>query len=171
MESPKVMGLMGIHDPDALQCYAGYTYCPWCGKEGQNEVTMVNHLRMTYYRLGLVCDWCFGMGIKTVRNIVSPLDQVCPIDLLARLGIFIREQSQCYTTGPPSPWKARFDKEGTAHQSAKSIFCYHPASPTNSYFYVSCDQDRLRKMLLITAKAVFIKVHQNNNSKQLDKCV
>ena len=32
MESPKVMGLMGIHYPDVLQCYAGYTYCPWCGK-------------------------------------------------------------------------------------------------------------------------------------------
>ena len=59
-ESPKVMGLMGIHDPDALQCYAGYTYCPWCGKEGQNEGMVVNHLRTTHYRLGLVCDQCFG---------------------------------------------------------------------------------------------------------------
>ena len=59
-ESPKVMGLMGIHDPNALQCYAGYTYCPWCGKEGQNEGTVVNHLRTTHYRLGLMCDWCFG---------------------------------------------------------------------------------------------------------------
>ena len=59
-ESPKVMGLMGIHDPNALQCYAGYTYCPWCGKEGQNEGTVVNHLRTTHYRLGLVCDQCFG---------------------------------------------------------------------------------------------------------------
>ena len=55
-ESPKVMGLMGIHDPDALWCYAGYTYCPWCRKEG----TVVNHLRTTHYRLGLVCDCCFG---------------------------------------------------------------------------------------------------------------
>ena len=26
-ESPKVMGLMDIHDPDALWCYTGYTYC------------------------------------------------------------------------------------------------------------------------------------------------
>ena len=59
-ESLKVMGLMGIHDPDALWHYAGYTYCPWCGKEGQNEGTVVNHLRTTHYRLGLVCDWCFG---------------------------------------------------------------------------------------------------------------
>ena len=32
MESPKVMGLMGIHDPDALRCFASFTYCPWCGK-------------------------------------------------------------------------------------------------------------------------------------------
>ena len=38
---------MGIHDPDALRCYAGYTYCPWCEKEGQNEGTVVNHLRTT----------------------------------------------------------------------------------------------------------------------------
>ena len=59
-ESPKVMGLMGIHDPDALLLYTGYTYCPWCGKEGQNEGTVVNHLRTTHYRLGLVCNQCFG---------------------------------------------------------------------------------------------------------------
>ena len=49
-ESPKVMGLMGIHDPNALQCYPGYTYCPWCRKEGQNKRMVVNHLRTTLYR-------------------------------------------------------------------------------------------------------------------------
>ena len=59
-ESPKVMGLMGIHDPNALQHYVGYTYCPWCGKEVQNEGTVVNHLRTTHYRLGLVCNQCYG---------------------------------------------------------------------------------------------------------------
>ena len=59
-ESPKVMGLMGIHDPDALQHYAGYTYCHCCRKERQNEGMVVNHLRTTHYRLGLVCDKCFG---------------------------------------------------------------------------------------------------------------
>ena len=59
-QSPKVMGLMGIHDLDALWHYAGYTYCPWCRKEGQNERTVVNHLRTTHYRLGLVCNKCFG---------------------------------------------------------------------------------------------------------------
>ena len=59
-ESPKVMGLMGIHDPDALWRFAGFTYCPWCGKEGQNEGTVVNHLRTTHYKLGLVCDKCYG---------------------------------------------------------------------------------------------------------------
>ena len=64
------MGLMGIHHPDALQCYAGYTYCPQCGKEGQNEGTVVNHLRTTHYRLGLVCDWCFGC--PTVMSGLTP---------------------------------------------------------------------------------------------------
>ena len=36
-ESPKVMGLVGIHNPDALCCFNSVTHCPWCGKEGQNE--------------------------------------------------------------------------------------------------------------------------------------
>ena len=57
-KSPKVVGLVGIHDPDALCCFSGITHCPWCGKEGQNEGTMVNHLRTVHYRLGLVCDRC-----------------------------------------------------------------------------------------------------------------
>ena len=52
------MGLVGIHDPDALWHFAGFTYCTWCRKGGQNEGTVVNHLRTTHYRLGLVCDKC-----------------------------------------------------------------------------------------------------------------
>ena len=36
-ESPKVMGLMGICDPDALCQFGRLTYCPWCGKQGQNK--------------------------------------------------------------------------------------------------------------------------------------
>ena len=59
-ESPKVMGLMGIHDPDALCHFGGITYCPWCGKEGQNEGTMVNHLQTIHYRLDLVCNRCYS---------------------------------------------------------------------------------------------------------------
>ena len=49
---------MGIQDPDALQCFSGITHCPWCGKESQNEGTMVNHLQTVHYRLGLVCNRC-----------------------------------------------------------------------------------------------------------------
>ena len=60
MESPKVMGLMCIHDPDALQHFTSCTYCPWCGKEGQNEGMVINHLRTTHYKLGLVCNKCYG---------------------------------------------------------------------------------------------------------------
>ena len=44
-ESPKIMGLKGIHDPEALQHFASYTFCPWCGKNGQNKGTIINHLR------------------------------------------------------------------------------------------------------------------------------
>ena len=52
------MGLVGIHDPDTLHHFNGLTHCPWCGKEGHNEGTVVNHLWMVHYRLGLVCDKC-----------------------------------------------------------------------------------------------------------------
>ena len=57
-KSPKVMGLVDIHDPDALCHFNGLTHYPWCGKEGQNEGTVANQLWMVHYRLGLVCDKC-----------------------------------------------------------------------------------------------------------------
>ena len=59
-ESLKEMGLKGIHDPEALWHFTGYTYCLWCGKSGQNKGTIVNHLRTTHYKLGLICNRCFG---------------------------------------------------------------------------------------------------------------
>ena len=58
-ESPKVMGLTDIHHPNALHHFNGVTHCLWCGKEGQNEGTIINHLQMTHYKLGLVCEKCF----------------------------------------------------------------------------------------------------------------
>ena len=59
-ESPKAMGLEGIQDPEALQHFAGFTYCMWCGEKGQNEGTIINHLRTAHYKLGLICDKCIG---------------------------------------------------------------------------------------------------------------
>ena len=47
-ESPKVMGLAGVHNPDALCHFNCMTFCPWCGKEGQNEGTIDNHLQTTH---------------------------------------------------------------------------------------------------------------------------
>ena len=60
LESPKVMGLVGIHNPDTLHYFNGMTHCPWCRKEGQNEGTVINHLQMVHYRLGLVCNKCYN---------------------------------------------------------------------------------------------------------------
>ena len=71
----------------------------------------------------------------------------------------------------PFPQKVRrFDEEGIASQPTKSIFILQPHQQT-AIFYFNSDQNCLRRTLLITAKAIFIKVHQNNNSKQLNKCV
>ena len=64
-ECPKVMGLIGIHNPDALCHFSGITHCTWCEKEGQNEGTMVNHLQTVHYRLGLVCDRCYDCPFIT----------------------------------------------------------------------------------------------------------
>ena len=50
-DSPKVMGLVGIHDPDALHCFSGLAHCPWCGKESQNKGAVVNHLQTVHYSL------------------------------------------------------------------------------------------------------------------------
>ena len=57
-ESTMVMGLVGINNPDTLCHFSGITHCCWCGKEGQNKGTVVNHLQMVHYRLGLVCNKC-----------------------------------------------------------------------------------------------------------------
>ena len=42
----------------ALCHFNALTLCPWCGKESQNEGTVVNHLWTVHYRLDLVCDKC-----------------------------------------------------------------------------------------------------------------
>ena len=59
LESPKVMGLTSIHLLNALHHFNGVTHCPWCGREGQNKGTLINHLQTTHYKLGLVCKKCF----------------------------------------------------------------------------------------------------------------
>ena len=59
-ESPEVIGLVGMHNQDALHCFNGLTHCPWCGKEGQNEGTVVNHLQTVHYRLGVVYNKCYN---------------------------------------------------------------------------------------------------------------
>ena len=58
IQSPKIMGLKGIHCPEVLKHQAGLSFCPWCGKEGQNEGNMVIHLCTGYYCLRLVCERC-----------------------------------------------------------------------------------------------------------------
>ena len=55
---PNIIGLKGIHSLEALHQQAGCSFCPWCRKEGQNEGTVVNHLRTVHYHLGLVCALC-----------------------------------------------------------------------------------------------------------------
>ena len=76
-ESPKVMGLVGIHDPDALHHFSSVTHCPWCEKEGQNKGTVVNHLWMVHYRLGLVCNKCNDCPSTTSDTLCHHGQQDC----------------------------------------------------------------------------------------------
>ena len=69
LESLKVMDLQGIHYPKALCHHVELSYCPWCGKEGQNEGTVVNHLWTTHYKLGLVCSGCLCFPSITAEAI------------------------------------------------------------------------------------------------------
>ena len=68
-ESPKLMGLMDIHDLDALCHFNRLAHCPWCRKVGQNEGTIINHLRTTHYKLGLICKKCFSCPSTTLEAI------------------------------------------------------------------------------------------------------
>ena len=59
-KSLKIMGLEGIHLPEALQWWSSLTFCLWCRKEDQNEGMVVNHLQTMHYHVGLVCTCCLN---------------------------------------------------------------------------------------------------------------
>ena len=70
------MDLQDIHFPDALHCCGSLAFCPWCGKEGQNEGTIVNHLQIAHYQLGLVCNRCLSF-FMTSSDAMHHHDQDC----------------------------------------------------------------------------------------------
>ena len=74
------MGLMGSHDPEALHHFSSVTYCPWCRKEGQNEGTVVNHIWTTHYRLGLVCDRCYGCPSTISDTLCTAMASMTVVD-------------------------------------------------------------------------------------------
>ena len=76
-ESPKVKGWVGIHDPDAPCHFNGLTHCPWCGKEGQNEGIVVNHLQTVHYRLSLVCNKCYNYQSTSSETLCHHGQQNC----------------------------------------------------------------------------------------------
>ena len=58
-KSPKVMGLMGIHDPDALCHFNRLTHCPWCGKEVKTRAPLSTTCRQCITRWAS-CEKFFG---------------------------------------------------------------------------------------------------------------
>ena len=58
--TPQNNGSPGHTLPKALKHQACLSFCLWCGKEGKNEDTIVNHLHTRHYHLGLVCKRCLS---------------------------------------------------------------------------------------------------------------
>ena len=52
---------------------------PWCGKDGQNEGTVINHLRTVHYRLGLVCDQCISCPMVMLDTLCQHGYHTCTI--------------------------------------------------------------------------------------------
>ena len=77
LESPNIMGLWGIHSPEALKQQAGLSFCLWCGKEGQNKGTIVNHFCTRHYHLGLVYKRCL-LYFTTMLDKMWHHAQGCP---------------------------------------------------------------------------------------------
>ena len=76
-ESPKIMGLKGIHDSDALWHFASDTNCPWCSTDGQNEGTLIYHLRTVHYKLGLKCNQCLCCPMVTLDTLCQHGHHTC----------------------------------------------------------------------------------------------
>ena len=38
------------------------------GNQGQNEGTIMNHLRTTHYKLGLICDQCYWLPYNDMSD-------------------------------------------------------------------------------------------------------
>ena len=74
----KLLHVVGIHDPDTLCHFSGLTHCPWCGKEGQNKGTVVNHLWTVHYRLSLVYDKCYNYPSTSSDTLCHHTQQNCP---------------------------------------------------------------------------------------------
>ena len=75
-KSPKIVGLRRIHSPKALHRQVRLSFYLWCGKEGQNEGTVVNHLWTSHYHLGLVCSQCLKHFTTSVNAMCCHL-QLC----------------------------------------------------------------------------------------------
>ena len=83
MESPKIMGLKGIHFPEALKHHSGLSFCLWCGREEQNEGMVVNHLHTSHYCIGLICKRCllfFTTNSNVMQCHMQGCEPTCPND-------------------------------------------------------------------------------------------
>ena len=78
---PQGHGLKRGSPPRCPSPLCQVNFCHWCGKEGQNEGTVVNHLWTMHYKLGIDCSrylhfplitleaiWYHGQGCKQPRE-------------------------------------------------------------------------------------------------------
>ena len=166
-ESSKIMGLKGIHDSNALQHLTSYTYCPWCSKHGQNEGTIVNHLRTVHYKLGLICNQCFGcptvmLDTSTDMGATLVLIKALSPKRAHSAGLnwsLPKEVKVMSFTRPPPLGRL----ESSTKKALTTIPSNQPCQQTNA-FHPSHDKNYLTKMLLITTKVVFLEKQTNKTN-------
>ena len=82
-KSQSIMGLKGIHYPEALHWWGGHSYCPWCAKEGQNEGTIINHSEQYTITWAWYVPFCmdfFAMSVDTMRKHMPFCKAMAPMD-------------------------------------------------------------------------------------------
>ena len=77
IQSPKGYGIGGHTQPQCPLPLQWLAHCPWCGKEDQNEGTVVNHLWTVHYRLGLVCNKCYSFPSTSSDTLCHHGQQNC----------------------------------------------------------------------------------------------
>ena len=97
-KSHNIVGLRGVHSLETLHQQGGHSFCPCCVKEGQNEGTVMNHLKTMHYHLGLVCALCVDF-FSTSADTMMWYAHICRSITATKVNDWEEEESKNYNDG------------------------------------------------------------------------